>query len=110
MFRITAFLGGLILVACAGSGQQRSPPDLHTLRIPDPPKQPAASLSEQEEQDRWIAQNEARMREEMEPRPVRIVREVLSPNPNDARYTVPAAYTRFQRPWSPTLGSPATAP
>jgi hypothetical protein len=111
MNKILAALASVIFVACAGSAARQSAPNLYDLRAPEPPHtQAVTSLNQQEAEQKKLAENEARLKAEIEPKAVRVIREALSPNPTDARYGQPAAYVRFQRPWSPTLGSPATAP
>jgi hypothetical protein len=95
MWKIAAF--SLIFGACAGSTRDKSPP----LASPETPKilQPAplASLTETRDEGRRIEERSAQLKEEVEPKGVKALREVLSPNASDQRLGVPNYAMRFTR-------------
>ncbi|MCC6809433.1 MAG: hypothetical protein IT381_18540 [Deltaproteobacteria bacterium] len=104
---------GLIFVACAGS-QQNEPVALAPKNdVAAPNALPLASYAEQQQQkerdEKKTAEYAAKLKADSEPKAVRVIREFLSSNPSDQRYGIPT-YARFQRPWSPTMGSPNVAP
>lgn len=87
----------LIFGACAGSTIDRSP----LLAAPETPKilQPApfASLSQARDEDKRNEEQFAQLQEEVEPKPVKALREILSPNQYDQRLGIPNYSMRFTR-------------
>jgi hypothetical protein len=94
----------LSLGACAGPVSQIPPPGEPIAKIKEPAPAIASFADQQKSADR-DAVEEARMKAEVEPKAVQVIRDILAPNPADPRYGIPS-YARFQRTLSPTLGNP----
>lgn len=105
MQRISVF-SSLIFVACASSAPYQAPSATPGIAADKPAPKPIVSLAEATRERRVV--DEAKMKANVEPKAVKIIRDVLSSNPYDARYGIPSV-ARFQRPASPTMG-PVSGP